>query len=76
VPSAPQQAPHWQSDLARKIVGLIESALEQTKRMERDRHHGIGAFQHIQSRPAHQTGQRFRELPPAFELERVDQFAK
>ena len=44
--------------------------------MQRDGHYGIGALQHVQSAPAHQTGQRLCKLATPFELEGVDQFAQ
>jgi len=76
VTPTPQQTPHRQSDFAREIVGLIEPAPQKAHGMQRDGHYGIGALQHVQSAPAHQTGQRLCKLAAPFELEGVNQFAQ
>jgi hypothetical protein len=42
VPPAPQDAPDRRTQLARQIVGLIESALERADRMQRHGNDGVG----------------------------------
>jgi hypothetical protein len=72
----PQQAPYRQSNFAREIIRLIESPPQKTHGMQRDGHHRIGAFEHLQPAPAHQTGQRFCKLAPPLELEGVNQLTQ
>jgi hypothetical protein len=73
VTSSSQEAPHGQSDFTREIVGLIEPATQETNRMQRYWHHGVGAFEDIHRPPAHQSGQRPSELAFSLKFERVDQ---
>jgi hypothetical protein len=76
VTDATQDPPHRQPELAREVIGLIESALHRPERMERDRNHRIGAREQVAPGLAQQGGQRRGQHAAALVLERVDNPAK
>jgi hypothetical protein len=76
VTDATQNSPHRQTELAREVVGLIESALHRPERMERDRNHRIGAREEVAPGLAQQGRKRRGEHAPPLVLERVDNPAK
>jgi hypothetical protein len=67
-----QRAPDRQPELAGKIVGLIEAALNRPERMQRHRDDGVGAGEQVPPGLAQQRGERRGEHAPALILEGMD----
>ena len=72
MPHAPQDTPDGQPELARKVVGLVETALERAERMERNGNHGVRARQKIGTFVPQKRRKRPGEPAPALVLERVN----
>jgi len=74
VNDALQQWHHWQSQVPRKIIRLIESALILTAWMQRNRHDEVGALQDARAGAAHQLTKRRRNRSAALVFQCLDDF--
>jgi hypothetical protein len=72
VPASTQRPPHRQTELARQIVGLIESALPDADGMERHGHHRVRTREYIAAGFTHEPAERLGEQPAAFVFEGVN----
>jgi hypothetical protein len=72
VTDPPQRAPDRQPELARKVVGLIEAALNRPERMQRNRDDGVGAGEQVPPGLAKQRGEWRGEHAAALILEGMD----
>ncbi len=71
-----QNSPDGDASVARKVIGLVESARQPPQGMERNGHDGVDPFEQRRTRFTHQPPERRGEEPAFLELERVHELTK
>lgn len=75
-PVSSQGAPDREAQAHREVVGLIETALQVAPRMERHRHHRVGAVEDLLAVTLHACGEPGRDHAAPLVFERVDHVAQ